>query len=385
MISVIDLHVANEAHVIVNSSLLTMWRELNPKEKIVMFAEKNHLVNLKAYYKQADLKYQEKPFYSSGNRFKIFLKEFLEIINLIYISRKVKGSKKVIITSVLPLTHLFFKIFRTWLFGRIPVVVTLHGELEFLKNKEKLNLMLFGYFLRKALGIKNDNTYYLVLGKVIRDNLLKLIPMDGKKVISIDHPFPYTFCSEKYEPNDEQLKMGTIGVASAHKNTHYIFQLGQDFQKEIADRKFTLSIVGKLDHSMHSYTNNHVVFMQSQDLLSRNEFEKKIKTLDYALFFYDNRYYQLCSSGAIFDAFQYEKPIIAMKNDFFEYYFNRFGNIGYLCNSYDEIKNKIREIIQVFPSEEYNLQVANLRRAKEELSIKKLTQQIELELQRVQL
>lgn len=53
----------------------------------------------------------------------------------------------------------------------------------------------------------------------------------------------------------------------------------------------------------------------------RDELEARVKKLDFILYLYPTDSYQLMASGAILDALSLQKPIIALKNDYFDYIF----------------------------------------------------------------
>jgi hypothetical protein len=55
--------------------------------------------------------------------------------------------------------------------------------------------------------------------------------------------------------------------------------------------------------------------------------------------------YKYLASGAVFDAINAEKPIIALRNDYFEYLFSKFGAFGYLADSIDDMADIIRGLL----------------------------------------
>ena len=370
MIICADLNMFGNAHVPINSSLLKMISNIFNEDKILFIAEKEHLEKVKGNVDCYNINYIEKinPFSNSG--FQIFLKEVLECINflkILYLYKKDKANL-IVIFSMFSLTHYFIKLIKI-LLPEVNILVVLHGELEYMREKKRLNIRLFGLILKKALILKNDvNMYYLVLGKVIKKNLLEYLNMEEKSIITIDHPYEYSNIVNK-NVDFEHIKIATIGVATKAKNTQFIFKLGEALNRFIIIDKLNLSIIGILDKSVVSYTNDNVSYLGSNSLLDRSAFEMAIQKIDYAVFFYDNNYYKMCASGAFFDAIKFEKPIIAIKNDFFNYYFNILGNIGYLCDDYNQLEKKIVWIVNNRPSEEYQIQVNNLQKAKEILSL----------------
>ena len=53
------------------------------------------------------------------------------------------------------------------------------------------------------------------------------------------------------------------------------------------------------------------------------------------------------------DAFRNAKPCIALRTPLFEEYFETMGNIGYLCQDLDEMRQVISRVTSRFPADEY--------------------------------
>ncbi len=100
-------------------------------------------------------------------------------------------------------------------------------------------------------------------------------------------------------------------------------------------------------------------------MLDRKNFEGQIQSVHYAVFFHDNNAYQFTSSGSVYVAFNFEKPIIALRTDLFQSFFERAGKIGFLCNDMDEMKTVVRNILNgSITALEYATMQLNMRRFK---------------------
>ena len=77
------------------------------------------------------------------------------------------------------------------------------------------------------------------------------------------------------------------------------------------------------------------------------------KKLDYILFLYPRNSYKLVARGAIFDAFKFGKPVIALKNDYFNYLVSKGQKFGYFFDTIDELKSFFHALPSV-DSAEYN-------------------------------
>lgn len=383
-----DLNMIKYGHVSFNSAMLIILQNVFKDHSIAYIGEERQIENIKndTNLSLSKVKFIKKLDSTEGRKFKIFWKEFVEIINLmkVFYYYKKNNADLIILFSILPLTHCILKILKKFL-PDIKMVIFLHGELEYMREKDKINLIFFGKILKCAISLRNDkNTFYFVLGESIQKNLVKYLN-NNIQVLNIDHPYIFPSISNK-EMDNNLLKFGCIGLAGIRKNSHFIFRLGHEFKDYINSKEAMFEIIGMMDSTMDLYVNQLVKYQDIGEMLNSDEFEKKVKNIDYAIFFYDNSHYSLCASGAFFDAIKYEKPIIAIKNDFFEAYFDKLGNIGYLCNDYEELKKKVEWIVLNKPVQEYQDQVANIRIAKHSiLSIDSVQDDLKKKLKRANL
>jgi len=71
----------------------------------------------------------------------------------------------------------------------------------------------------------------------------------------------------------------------------------------------------------------------------------------------------------MFDAFSHLKPILALKSPFITGYFEKMGNIGYLCDNFAEMKRLVLRLLDHPPVAEYAEQRQALLRGRELLRI----------------
>ena len=72
----------------------------------------------------------------------------------------------------------------------------------------------------------------------------------------------------------------------------------------------------------------------------------------------------------------YLKPIIAIKNPLFQYYFDLMGDIGYLCRDYGEVKDLVLNLIEKQDKERYNRQKLNLKKGQEKMSLDRIAEKL---------
>ena len=89
-----------------------------------------------------------------------------------------------------------------------------------------------------------------------------------------------------------------------------------------------------------------------------------MRKLTYVVWTAKPDHYRLTASGTFLDAMAFLKPGIYLRNDYIEYYFERMGDIGYLCDSCDDMVSTVREILSEFPTVRYQRQVENIRKGR---------------------
>jgi glycosyltransferase involved in cell wall biosynthesis len=95
-------------------------------------------------------------------------------------------------------------------------------------------------------------------------------------------------------------------------------------------------------------------------MISRGEYEDLARSLDYAVFCGQAEPYNYFASGALLDAFAFCKPLIALRTPMTEYCFREMGDIGYLCDSYQQMLDAVRSLLQVRDRTRYRSQCDNI-------------------------
>lgn len=223
------------------------------------------------------------------------------------------------------------------------ILIFCHGEMELLINNEggflaKLLRWNLRYFFLKK---RNINISFCVLGDRVIENLKLIIGENIKCFYSIDHPYFFNKKTDKNINNNKNIvSFATIGELNIFKGLYSYINLLE--KVNIKDKSF--SIIGNTTDHIEELEKKNIIIKGKNHYLDRKEFENLISNIDYALYFYSSNKYKLTASGAIFDAINARKPIIALENDYFRYLFQKYGNIGYLCKDIDEMAEVINNI-----------------------------------------
>lgn len=334
-----------EAHLQVNSCFVQMVSMLHPSKRIVFRAEAKHIAALKKslpHSECSNLEFLSYEKYYNEKKYNWGLRIIGESLQIIKSLRKGKslGNELYIWTCLFPTGHFFLNFLLLFQRDRKHLII-LHGELEYLKVKNKRIIeIIFGLVLRLGMNLSTKQTKYIVLGDNIKKSLSdKIGQRILKRTYSILHP--YNFFVEKdliTVNNSECLIIGAIGTQMLSKNSNYIYSLANYFKEDILKSKISFVTIGKVLPELHQYETDLVKKFYSNSFVSQKEFEFEISKLDYIIFFYDNTAYQLCASGAIFEAIRLGVPVISIKNDYFNWLFDSYGAMGFLCDTMEELE-----------------------------------------------
>lgn len=219
-----------------------------------------------------------------------------------------------------------------------------------------------------------DNTAkirYVIPGppSLMEQGLKKYLPRLSNYISPID--IPYIFAdSVGSEPfKDDAIHFGFYGHASLRKGADIFFKLADEVSSARTKYRPIFVLIGSIeDKQLKETPHTSVNIPSSNTLLSQVEYEKYGRCIDYALCLHLASAYELNGTAAILDAFSHLKPIIALKTPLSEYYFNKMGDVGYLCESYSDMKNTVLEVLETKPIDRYRVQQDNILAKRDQFS-----------------
>lgn len=260
------------------------------------------------------------------------------------------------------------------------VLITLHGDLDFLYHANSQYDKLNAWYQRKVFKIKKSTHKYVLLNKICKRKILDLGVLEENELLEINHPYAASgLVIEGSKALSNPIKIGHIGsMEKERKNSHYIYTLAQGLEKLIQDQQLIFQAIGLSTPSVSAYKNNLVEELVGNDesnrpkYLSREDYEKYLKDIHYSIFFYPEHEYVFRASGAIPDTICFEKPIFTLKHPYFQYMFDTVGNIGYMFDTLEEMKAKIIDIVNngAKYKAEYDLQIQNLKKFKDLIDVR---------------
>jgi hypothetical protein len=378
----IDTFSINTQHENFNAAVLYMCNQIF--SSVSCICNETNFINISKIAKlNNSIKFKRVYVIKGNSKYSLFFRYlFSSISNVFYILLTPKDS-----VLILPFNNLFSLRILNWLnkYLKRKILIFCHGELEGLSVDYNPNGILakiikklsINFFLNNRIEIQKS-IYFVILGDKLLSNLSSTI--DRRKLmkfISLDHPYFFEF-KEKVSKSstNKKLHLGTIGSMSNAKGYLSLIKFLQSIENLVL---FSYEHIGKFVVNKNIISKFNFDRNISNIELSRNEYNEIIESLDYILFFYPTSTYKLTASGAVLDSILHEKPILALKNDYFQYLFEKFGPFG---NLYENIEQMISDIPNVLNNQ--NKASIDFNELKNKLSPNYISKQLHSELKRIQ-
>lgn len=362
-------------HVEFNAAVIAMVHYAFANEKIVFFAEREHLTfvrnrltgilnNIVSYYEIDVTKRTAEQYKRALHEFKICWQIFTYarkngINNVLFCSTT---SASLIAIKVLLLLHIYVK-----------CITIPHSILLTIRKWPKRLLGIPFWFKTALLFINPDRLRYLIIGGFTKEWLKVQLPTIEKKLLSIE--MPYLFKRKDYNINNERqtIRFGFLGFGSIDKGIELFFKLSEDIQRTHTRIIPEFVLIGNTYKKEPSMNFGCVYMPSPYKPLSIDDYERYAISIDYSIILYNPETYNIIHGASIMDSLEYCKPIIAIRSLLVELYFKEMGDIGYLCVNYDELIKTVLSILNEFPNERYKQQCGNILKGRESLLPNKIS------------
>lgn len=356
-------------HSQINGDYLSVLSHGNEFDKIVFFAEKEHLKSLYIVdYLDQNIIFHPISI-SLTHRLSVIVANILVLLRIFLISRKSKYPLLIFSCN----KFLFIIIRFCSLITQKSFVLFLHNFIFELDNKRKYFFSL--RFMFKFFN--NSKIKYVVFGDFVQGNLLSILPQLRKNLYSIDLIIKENISFDlnslkRTETNriERIYTIGSAGVFSGSKGSFYFLKLISDLN-EIP--LFRFKYAGFIENSiLKKFMIKESAFGNPIRSLSNIEYNQIFSSFDFLILFYPKSSYRLGFSGIFLDLLKYEVPLIALRNDFFDFYFLKYGKLGWLFEDYDSLLNHLLSMNNFTFENEINFFKSNIRMAKKDFYYSKV-------------
>jgi len=245
---------------------------------------------------------------------------------------------------------------------RVPILVVLHSVLRTLEQRLPRRPWNWIVHLRQVLKLPHSRQLsYVALGGSIQAALNESAPRAARHFQVLDPPY---FMAERSASTNGPpiLRFGYFGTAIDDvKGFRQFVEVAEEASHAGGGVANEFVMVGFLNRRGDPVSmNDQVVKGLSYTALPYVEYTQRAREVTYAVSIADPRHYRLVASASFLDALCYVKPGIYLRNPFIEYYFDRMGDIGYLCSSYGEVRDNVLSIVARFPVDRYERQCQNI-------------------------
>jgi hypothetical protein len=241
-------------------------------------------------------------------------------------------------------------------------VAILHGILASVEHPLPRRPWNWATHLRQALRLPHPRQLtYLALSGSIRAAVAEVMPRAAPHFQTIDPPYFMPGVADAWKPGGA-IRFGHFGVARNYEKNFGLFtRLAEEVQRD-CDRPIAEFLAVGFHESSGGDATTPSAWVKglSRAPLSAEEYTRRAQSVTYAVGLADPSHYRLVASASFLDALCYLKPGIYLRNPYIEYYFDRMGDVGYLCDSYDQFRDVVLSVLREFPEERYRKQRANI-------------------------
>lgn len=227
-----------------------------------------------------------------------------------------------------------------------------HAEMEMIcKDKSdslsrRIGSRLYRYaFCRMRL---KPNLNFILLSSAMASDFKGMIsPHNRPRIHGMDHPYIRPeIIDNATDGHNPALRIGIPGAITPQRGLPQIKELLLSFPDN-GTRLYGIS------HCSENIDSPYFIPLNTSGRLTPyEEYGRNIASMDILLLLYKPGSYRFTASGAALEAIWQQKPIIALRNEYIEYLFRKFGPMGFICNDIHEmtsiISNLTREQLSAF-------------------------------------
>jgi hypothetical protein len=237
------------------------------------------------------------------------------------------------------------------------VMAVFHNQLARLLPFSSLNELNLMFSLPQPRSLT-----FLVLGESIREAVTQIVRFRPDGLAAINHPSLLAARSVDVAQQGSGVRFGFLGV-SLNKGFDEFMSLARRLRASGASARF--SMVGTINHMADVASFQDILPDAGSSPITAEEYHRRAGGLTYVVWTAAPRDYDLRASATFVDAMSFGKPGIYLRNRYVEHYFQRFGDIGYLCEDVESMYRVMKDVSDRFPLERYQEQSRNIVVARE--------------------
>lgn len=237
------------------------------------------------------------------------------------------------------------------------VLIVCHSDIQEVLGHNKVS-----WLFKKSIHMFDNanvkiakNLWFTVLSDAILDNVLPLMSTQVKeKMLAFDHTAIFDRIPKKSHVTSSKLILGYVGGLSPKKGGDVFLKIAKHYKN---NSQIEFRIIGNTSGQRDKLNEAGVIIPDGVGdfFISRELMYDNICDLDYVLYSFPPEGYKYTASGTVFDAIDCERPILAIRNDYFSGLFKVCGDFGFLEDNYDKLLNRIDWLILNRDKDNWNL------------------------------
>lgn len=244
---------------------------------------------------------------------------------------------------------------------RVPILAIPHAVLGTLLEPQPIRPWRWLISLRQVLQLPHpDNLSYIALGDSIAATLRAASPRLSRQFRTLELPVLWASSTAVLRAFPTgPIRFGFFGSA-AHPAKGYatFLRLASEVASQPGSAEFVL--VGSIPPRLASPEVTRPLSGFSTEPLSDHDYNQMAAGLHFVIATGSPLHYRLRASATFLDALSHVKPGIYLRTPYVEHYFRQLGDLGYICDSYEEMRNLVLRLATDFPAKRYQEQCANI-------------------------
>ncbi len=356
-------------HAPFNAALLETVAYAFPGVATVFYAEPSHLVEVQGLLGHVEsgrvgsLRFTEQ---TLAPRRASFRKRLLSDYRLL--CKALQGlveSDLLILSASIP--SVLFALFaaRLRLRSKARVQAVIHGNLVEISGWRSYDPRSRWFDLRSAMRLAlKVGVQFIVLEEGIRQAAIKEMPELENRMAVLEHPFPGEARVSVPEAGGLPA-IGFLGMAAKVKGFGLYTELAQQVAS-LQPNRLAFDVIGPLppdEREPATQRTDWSMFRRvpSKDWVSKDDYHSALAAIHYVCLPYNPDHYRFSASGILLDAIQNAKPVIALRNPTLVSIFERYGDVGYLCEDEMQMIQTVLMLAEHFDQLRYQQQSYNMQ------------------------
>jgi glycosyltransferase involved in cell wall biosynthesis len=369
MMLICELGTFDGGHAELNAAVIATARAAFPEKQVCFLAANRHSSAVSselARYRISNVRFEILPDQPKGGKVSKHWYIICTVRSVFRLFRKLGCSQLLVCGLHQELHNYLLILMPKWFRGPCCGLVH-HGNYLVLRtHATRLDWLKNGvvHFLTKK---KLRKLRVVVLASTVARFLTENLTYAEVEIKWIYHPYHFDEETEKRALNKKPINFVFLGRTSKGKGFDIFCRLANEISNVFPAQDVAFTLVGGLRKIPKEYSKNGPVHVASPAYrLTRDDLSRHLQKASYLVMPYMTAVYgKKKTTGIFLDAIKYLKPIIALKSDDLAHYFEKFGELGFLCESVEEMKQVLLDIIQTPPLKEYSEQQARLLKARE--------------------